>query len=95
MAYSTSAPPRLLVGDLTNQGPNIWTYIEDDTASTAVDASGYITNGYQLGMKAGDIVIYQRRDTYATQLMIVVSVNSTTGAIDLSDGTAISNTDSD
>lgn len=64
---------------------------------TTVRASGYIVDGGEYGMKAGDLVLYV--DTNASpitlQLFIVTSVDGTTGAVDLSDGTAVTATDTD
>ena len=91
MAYATSNPPHCLVNT-----PNfrLWVYKSTDNAA-AVRASGYITNGYDLGMRAGDIVMMVDTDAspIAAQMMIVTSAVS--GTVDLSDGTAIVATDSD
>lgn len=94
MAYSTSNPPRLLTGTLDGLGGNIWLYRSTD-ASTVVDASGYFTNGYNLGMRAGDIVWVI--DTDASPVVVTlhfVNAASTT-AVDLVDATALTTTDSD
>ncbi len=53
MAYSTSSPPRLVTQSM--HGPRTWEYSTADTAAT-VDTSGYFTNGYDLGMRDGDMV---------------------------------------
>ena len=94
MAYSTATPPRLGVAAVGAVGPNLWFYDSAD-AATAVRASGYITNGDELGMKVGDTVI--QSDTVGAtvgHIYQVVSVASG-GAADLSDGTAIVATDTD
>ena len=94
MAYSTSNPPRMAVPGVGGASPSIWTYDSAD-AATAVRVSGYITNGDDLGMKVGDIVI-QADATGGTvgHIYMVVSVTAG-GAADLSDGTAIVATDTD
>lgn len=90
MAYSTSNPPRLVTPSFTNVSGEIgrWDYSSTDI-STAVDASGYITNAKALGMKVGDIVTVV--DTDATPVLVtthrVLAIN-TDGSADLGDGTA-------
>lgn len=95
MAYSTSSPPALLAQRVGAAGGNIWWYVSTD-APTVVRVSGYITNGDALGMKAGDIVLGVDSDAspIALQLYIVTSVTAG-GAADLSDGTAVTATDTD
>jgi hypothetical protein len=95
MAYSTSNPPqciRQMIGGKFRE----WIYQSTDAASV-VRVSGYITNAYKLGMQVGDTVKVVDTDAspITVQLMNVVSVNTTTGAADLSDGVAITATNSD
>lgn len=97
MGYSTSNPPVLVVQSLGGTGPSIWTLTGTD-ADTAVDASGYITNGGNLGMAAGDVVFYTKTDAspIATFMFNVTTVSATApGATDLSNSTAITATNSD
>lgn len=86
MAYSTSSPPVLIAGSLTNQGPKVWMYSSADTAAT-VDTSGYFSNGYDLGMRDGDLCW-----VYVTGTKVwtshTVTVSGTT--VNLADGVAIS-----
>jgi lipid-binding SYLF domain-containing protein len=67
MAYATTNPPVLTFsGALTRGNPNanaseptgqnIWAYSSADAAAT-VNGAGYFTNGGDLGMKLGDIVL--------------------------------------
>lgn len=89
MAYSTSAPPSCILQAIA--GPKIWYHTAADATAT-VDASGYITNGGNLGMSVNDIVYHKDSTTTATALTMhkVVSVSSTApGAVDLSDGTVV------
>lgn len=86
MAYSTSAPPTLLMQSIA--GPRVWQYVSTDDAAT-VDASGYITNGGALGMKVGDFVFVNDSNDAAllTSGHTVVTVSSTyPGAVNLSNG---------
>ena len=95
MPYSTSAPPVLLVGTLNNNGPKLWSYRSTD-AATAVRVTGYITNARDLGMTAGDIVFSLKTDAspLTCQVHIVTAINAN-GSADLSDGLAITGTNTD
>lgn len=92
MPYSTSAPPRLIAGGLT--GGNTWYYTSTD-AATAVRVSGYFTNGYDLGMRVGDIVFMVDSDASPTAAQIFVVNAASPTAVDVSDGVAITATDTD
>lgn len=90
MAYVTSNPPNLITeAPLTGPG-QMWVYRGTDTPAT-VAVAGYFSDGAFRGMKVGDIVIvFNTSATPITmQIMTVASVNMTTGAVDLTDGTAI------
>lgn len=95
--YSTSNPPFLVTQGITyNATPRLWVYTTTDATGT-IDTSGYITNGGQLGMRVGDLVmVFISSGTITVSTYRVVSVNATTGAVDLSDGTVVgSNTNTD
>ena len=97
MAYSTSNPPTLVRGGTLKGDNQEWVYRSVD-AATVVRVAGYITNGGALGMRVGDTVKVVDTDAspVAVQLMNVVSVSTTApGAVDLSDGVAITATNSD
>ncbi|MDX1742934.1 MAG: hypothetical protein R3186_04990 [Ruegeria sp.] len=93
MAYSTSNPP-VCMSQTIGGTFNLWVYKSTD-APADVDASGYFTDGWDLGMRAGDVVFVIDTDAtpIAGQIHLVTSATST--AVDLSDGTAITATDSD
>lgn len=92
MAYSTSNPPVLTNQAVGGVGKE-WFYSSTD-ASTAVDASGYFTNGYQLGMRTGDFVrVIDSDASPVTQTIHVVTVSGTT--VNLSDGIAAGSTNTD
>jgi len=95
MAYATSNPPRLIAQSVGAAGGALWWYTSTD-AATVVRFTGYITDGFDLGMKVGDVVMGVDSDAspVAVQMYIVTSV-ATDGAADLSDGTAITATDTD
>ena len=93
MAYSTATPPAMMVPAPNTTAPSWWSYWSTD-AATVVRVTGYITNGDDLGMKVGDIVIQSSSDATVFHIYGVESVTSG-GAADLSDGQAISATDTD
>lgn len=77
MAYSTSAPPILMVPSIGAK-PALWVYSSTHT-STGANAAGFFTNGKDLGMKAADLVaIYP--STGAVAVWGTVSAVSSTGA---------------
>lgn len=88
MAYSTSNPPRCVTPSVGGAVPSLWTYDSADAATT-VRAANYFTDALDLGMKAGDIVIQSDSAGQTVAHMYVVMSVASTGA-DLSDGTAIS-----
>lgn len=90
MAYSVSNPPKLIAQGIT--GGRIWKYDSVD-ALADVRVAGYFTNGWQLGMRAGDTVIITDTDTSATSLSFVNA--ATSSGVDLADGTALTATDTD
>ena len=92
MAYSTSTPPRLITQGIT--GGKLWYYESADAIAT-VNTDAYISNGYKLGMRNGDTVIVRDTATPTTSFCTVNGASATTGAVDLTDGTAVSQTDSD
>ncbi len=92
MAYATSNPPALQAQAIA--GPRRWVYQSTDNAA-AVRVSGYFSNGWDLGMRAGDTV--EVTDTDASPIAVTnhVVVSATSSAVDLDDGVAVSGADSD
>lgn len=90
MAYSTDNQPRVISQGIT--GTKIWKYDSAD-ALTDVRVAGYFTDGYDLGMRAGDVVFVTDTDTSATSITFVNA--ATTSSVDLADGTALTATDTD
>ena len=93
MAYATSNPP-FQVAQGVGSGRKIWFYASVD-AATLVRVSGYFTNGYDLGMRAGDLVFVVDTDASPIAMQAMIVVQATASVVDLSDGTAITSTDSD
>ena len=87
MAYDTANPPRVKVAGVSGS-PNWWEYESADPHAT-VDASGYFTNGYTLGMRDGDQIL-----VIDTNLKIsswhYVEVSGTT--VNIADGTVVGST---
>lgn len=86
MAYATTNPPRAILEGGIGGSPSIWLYSSAD-ASTDVDGSGYFTNGYDLGMRDGDLIF-----VYVTSSKLWTThtvINAATTVIDLSTGSAI------
>lgn len=93
MAYSTSNPPFLLSQGIQGTG-SVWMYRSTD-AATAVRVSGYFTDGYDLGLRAGDVVFVVDTDASPIAMQIMIVTSATASAVDLSDGTAVTATDTD
>ena len=87
MAYSTSNPPRLQSQALV--GGRVWYYTSADATAT-VDGSGYFTDGYELGMRDGDLLIHYDSNLKVAYMNVVEILTGTT--IDLADGTVVGST---
>lgn len=95
MAYSTSSPPYLISSALSGTA-QVWGYNTTDTYSSTTRIVGYISNAKDLGMLKGDrIYVTNTAATPPTIQIAIVSAISAAGAADLSDGTAITATNSD
>jgi hypothetical protein len=92
MAYSASNPPRLVAQPIA--GLRMWQYTSDD-AVTAVRVSGYFTNGYDLGMRKGDIVLVLDNDASPITGAWCWVTEATSTTVDLSDGVTVTGTDTD
>lgn len=92
MAYSTSNPPRLVSQPIA--GLRMWQYTSTDAVAT-VRVSGYFTNGWDLGMRAGDIVVVLDSDASPITGALCWVTSATSSAVDLSDGVTVTGTDSD
>lgn len=94
MAYVTTNPPAMVTQRVGATGAAQWMYNSTDAAAV-VRVAGYITNADDLGIKVGDVII--QTDTAGGTVGHIYLVNSVTagGACDLTDGTAITATDSD
>lgn len=88
MTYSTSNPPILIAQGI---GGALKTFKYSSTDGTAsVDGSGYFTNGYALGMRAGDHVVSLDNDASPLALTSHVVNSASASTVDLSEGVAVS-----
>lgn len=92
MAYATTNPPVLISQGIA--GFRLWKY-ESVDAATLVRVNGYFTNGWQLGMRANDIVFVTDTDTSNTTTIHTVNQASAASGVDLTDGLAVGTTDTD
>lgn len=79
MSYSTSAPPQCVVPRLGSGGAAVWVYTSTDV-HTDVDESGYFSNGYDLGMKVGDVVMVSKSSATIGTTVHYVTTVTTNGA---------------
>lgn len=93
MAYATTNPPALI-----SQGIGgffrLWIYKSTD-AATAVDTANYFSNGYTLGMRQGDLVMTVKTDASPISMQMHIVTTATASGVNLSDGTAITATNTD
>ena len=89
---SVANPPRLIASGITNRtnvgstttpiGGNLWFYGSTDT-STGPFTANYFTDGYYLGMKQGDIMLYSQLGSTVSSSQVlgmgVVGAVSTAG----------------
>lgn len=94
MAYATTLPPALISQPIGGGAGKNWLYRSTD-ANTVVDAANYITNGGDLGISVGDLMVVQ--DTDASPVIDTLHQVSATGngTTDINDLTTITQTDSD
>jgi hypothetical protein len=79
MAYSATTPPALLVARVGGAAPALWSYRSVDPIAT-VRGANYVTDGLDLGMKAGDIVFSYETDQTAPALASVSVVGTVTSS---------------
>lgn len=93
MAYSTSNPPALIsqgIGGFFRQ----WIYKSTD-APAAVRVAGYVTNGWTLGMRKGDLVLVVDTDAAPITMQMMIVSAASSASVDLSDGVAVTATNTD
>lgn len=73
--------------------PQVWSYKTTD-AKTDVDASGYFNDASSL-LKVGDLIYLHASTGGTATYSLHPVVSNASGVVDISDGTAISATDTD
>lgn len=73
MAYSTLNPPRIIATSVGSSDGALWMYVSADVLATVIGA-GYITNGDDLGMKVGDVVLVSDTTTPLGSIAVVDAV---------------------
>jgi hypothetical protein len=92
MAYSNTGLRLITQG--VGGGGRQWYYESADPIAT-VNTAGYFADGYRFGMRVGDTVTVRDTATPTTSLCTVMSANPVTFVADVSDGTAIAQTNTD
>lgn len=87
MAYTAANLTLTSESPLTGAG-QMWRHISADTATVA-RVTGFITNGGAYGMKVNDLLFHTDSGTGAISTHRVVTVNASTGAVDLGDATVV------
>ena len=85
MAYSTSTAPGKIAQKNGSNGRTIWSYVSAD-GMALVGVADYFSNGDDLGMQVGDVVIVSNTTTGAVTTAPVVAVTSG-GAASVGGGT--------
>lgn len=93
MAYSTSNPPALISQGIGGFA-RLWFYKTTD-AATLVRVSNYISNGWNLGLRKGDLLIAVDTDAAPISMQMMIVNESSPTVCDLSDGLAVTATDTD
>ena len=88
MAFSASG---LTLWTMNGDGPKLWNYSTTDTIAT-VNSSGYFNSSANM-LKVRDVIIVKDTNTPTTHHVTVLS--NTGSVVDVSDGTAIVETDGD
>lgn len=78
MAYSATLPPAM-VAQSVGAAPALWLYASEDI-HTAVDETGYFTNGAALGMRVNDVVIVVKTTATIGATVHVVTTVTAGGA---------------
>jgi len=91
MAYSADGLNLIGGGGKAGAAPQVWTYTSTDAIAT-VNTAAYFNNASDL-LKVRDIMFIV--DSNTPTLHIVSVLSNASGVVDISDGTAVAETDSD
>lgn len=90
MAYATTNPP-YLINQAIGGGRKMWAYSSSDATAT-VDAAGYFTNGWDLGIRANDLLILHDTTTGIVSTLTCLSATSGSTTVDFGNGTTVGST---
>jgi len=91
MAYSSTGLNSAGGQSKAGNAPQIWTYSSADAIAT-VNTSGYFNDASSL-LKVGDIIFVY--DSATPSMNIVYVLSNASGVVDVSDGLAVTATDTD
>ena len=91
MAYSSTGLNSAGGQSKAGNAPQIWTYTSADAIAT-VNTSGYFNDASSL-LKVGDIIYVY--DSATPSMNIVYVLSNASGVVDVSDGLAVTATDTD
>lgn len=86
MAYSSTNPPQMVRQAIA--GTRAWAYRSSDATGT-VDAAGYFTNGWDLGMRQHDLVEVTDTVNELISMHRVAAATAGTTTVDLGTGISI------
>lgn len=75
MAYATTNMPALVAQRVGASSGALWVYSDGDTIAT-ITGAGYFTNGDDLGMKVGDVVIIINTTNHSAKYATVSAVTA-------------------
>lgn len=78
-----------LLGGGVGKGPRVWLHTEASLSAANFDATGYMATAGLAGVAVGDLILHLNQATGIWSGHTVMTVNATTGAVDLSNGTTI------
>lgn len=90
MAYNTANPPRLLCQSIGADGGNMFLYTDGDALATVLGAD-YFSNGYALGMRVNDVVVFVD-ETLGQTYNLFVSASTADGASTVTNASTSLNT---
>jgi len=91
MAYSASGLNLIGGGGKAGAAPQVWAYTSADAIAT-VNTAAYFNNASDL-LKVRDVIFVVDSNTPTTHIVSVLS--NASGVVDVSDGLAVTETDSD
>lgn len=92
LAVSVAGAPNVAGSSVIAQRPRIWSYLSTADALTTVTASSYFSDGYNRGMRPGDVVMVLNSTSTTSSTGVgvtwaaVTAYTSSSGGVNLSTG---------